>query len=294
MRRTVLLRRAVKLVRPDSHVLAANCSCHEPEPPVPRVYVSRSGCRGGSGITWCGEKPVMMSLRCLLTLTRLSRRNLAVGCATLGCALAGCTDPTAVGPKPDFLAMVSGALGPTPSLLDRLSPDSCPKLTPATTPTAGQPVPEIGATIGVPRSSGVSVASFGPIPGAAYRVSNLGFIVIGFDDYFAVRERLLFLGGPVGIRSGSPSDSFLTSGPPYDRWCNTTLSGRPATIRLALLTPFDSAGRPQPSTYLNDMAVVATSPTGRKVNIRIFSDGPVGTAGPAFQQLLTMVATWTW
>ncbi len=236
----------------------------------------------------------MMSQRRLQTFTRVLRRKLAVGCATLGCAAAGCTDPTSVGQKPDFLALVSGALGPSPSLSDRLTSDSCPKLTPAATPTAGQPLPEIGATIGVPQTFGVSVASFGPIPGAAYRISNLGFIVIAFDDYFAVRQNLLFFGGPVGVRSGSPSGSSLTSVASYDRWCNTTLSGRPATIRLTLIPMFDSSGRSLVSTPLSDMAVIATSPTGRKVNIRVFSEGPVGAAGPSFQQLLTMVATWTW
>jgi hypothetical protein len=217
----------------------------------------------------------------------LPRCRTIVGSAVVA-ALSGCTDPTAVGPAPDFLQLVAGALGPSPSLSQRLVPDSCPKFVASTTAGPGRIVPEIGATIGIPATGNVLEAGFGSIAGTVYLLPKLGSIVIGFDEYFAVRSFQLFPGGKVQ-RAGS---SFLTLA--YERWCVTTLGGQPATLRVSPLQGRDQNGRPLPLQFLNDMAVVATSPGGRRVNIRVLGDGPGAVADSSFQQLLTMVATWKW
>jgi hypothetical protein len=173
--------------------------------------------------------------------------------------LASCTDPTAVGPEPEFIALTdftSFFVADEP-----LSQDSCPNLSSDLETQPRRSVSGSSATIAFPDNPASGSASFGSEPGSLFRISDIGLIAISYDNRIAEEV--------VSARTGQ---RFSAYGPQYLwRSCTVTLGGRPARLFVIPLTIARGGGVGTISEeFLDGMFATTTTPEGRAVNIRLF------------------------
>jgi hypothetical protein len=199
--------------------------------------------------------------------------------------LAACTDPTAVGPEPEFIALTeitSVIVADEP-----LSQDSCPSLSSDLETQPRRSVSGSSATIAFPDNPASGSASFGSEPGSLFRISDIGLIAISYDNRIAEEV--------VTARTGQ---RFSAYGPQYLwRSCTVTLGGRPARLFVLPLSISRGSGSGTSGVeFLDDMIVTTTTPEGRAVNIRLFPLRANRFSGDRsrFLRLLSILGTLRW
>ena len=198
-----------------------------------------------------------------------------------------CTDPTAPGPEPDFLTLEPAVPVAQPDR--KLNPFFGPCPTPATRrgPSVRQPVPGSTATIAIPAGTRVSVVPIGGRRGAVFSVGSLGLIAFAYDELFATQLRNVF-------------DLFELRRLPipktYPGWCPVMVAGREAILLVEAGLFIDGDGVITP-VLGNDMAVLLTEPSGRRMNIRLLAarqEPLLGSQLSSVTELLDIVGSLQW
>lgn len=211
-------------------------------------------------------------------------------CVKLLCAvgaIAACTDPTAVGEKPEFLG-VSRAMNALPVFVSGPDTLHCPGI--LKQELAGMRrigINGSGATLAFPAAAAVQSAGFGREPGTTFSVPGVGLIAIVFDDGFPRYQS-------IDARSGRGEEFFPFE---YLNWCGVTVGGQPATLHFTRYLSTVPLEVSLPPFYAHDMALLITEPSGRRMNIRLLgrfrtSSGPL--ADSDVYRLLALVASLRW
>lgn len=211
-------------------------------------------------------------------------------CVTLICALgaiAACTDPTAVGEKPEFLG-VSRATNALPKILNEPDTLYCPNVLAQISGSMRRlGINGSTATLAFPAAVAVQSAGFGRAPGTTFSVPGVGLIAITFDDGFPRYQS-------IDARAGRGEEFFPFE---YLSWCSVTIGGQPATLHFMRFLSSVPLEVSVPPFYAHDMALLITEPSGRRMNIRLLgrlrtSSGPLDDSD--LQRLLAIVASLRW
>ncbi len=192
---------------------------------------------------------------------QLTRRKFGVLAATLAC-VTSCTDPTGIGPAPEYLGLtwVEFAVVP-PEEKWRLPLDSCPSVTTDSSTAPRRAIVGIGATIALPANTQELARPFGKTAGVVYRIPSAGIIAIAYDDSIPIVVR--------SVRTGD-RNSFLGV-QLFDRWCPASIGTSKATLYVVPYPRYiDTVAV---LAFARPMAITSTSPAGRRVNIRLSADG---------------------
>ncbi len=201
--------------------------------------------------------------------------------------MTACTDPTAPGPEPDFLTLEPAVPVAQPGR--QLNPFIFPCPPPATRrgPSVRQPVPGSTATIAIPAGTSVSVAPIGGRRGAVFSVGSLGLIAFAYDELFATQLRNAF--DMFGLRRLPVPKTYYLS-------CPVMVAGREAILLLDPGFSSDADGRLTPF-FGDDMAVLLTEPSGRRMNIRLLAarqPSLLGSQLSSVTELLDIVGSLQW
>jgi hypothetical protein len=198
--------------------------------------------------------------------------------------MTACTDPTAPGPQPDVLTLEPSVPVAQPG--QKLNPFIFPCPTPATRrgPSVRQAVPGSTATIAIPAGTSVSVAPIGGRRGAVFSIGSMGLIAFSYDDLFATYLRNVF-----DLRR-------LPLPKLYSAWCPVTVAGREA---IAFVDPgfLNDADDKLTVFFGDDMAVLLTEPSGRRMNIRLIGarqPSLLGQTPSSVVELLDIVGSLQW
>jgi hypothetical protein len=191
---------------------------------------------------------------------QLTRCKLGVLAATLACATS-CTDPTGIGPAPEYLGLTLLALAVVPpEERYRLPLDSCPSVTANSSAAPRRGIAGISATIALPANTQELARPFGKTAGVVYRIPSAGIVAIAYDDSIPTLVR--------SVRIGD-RDSFLGV-QPFDRWCPASIGTSKATLYVVPYARYiDTVAV---LAFARPMAITSTSPAGRRVNIRLSAD----------------------
>ena len=201
--------------------------------------------------------------------------------------MTACTDPTAPGPEPEVLTLESAVPVAQPG--QQLNPFIFPCPTPATRrgPSVRQPVPGSTATIAIPAGTRVSVVPISGRRGAVFNVGSLGLIAFAYDELFATQLRNVF-------------DLFdlrrLPIPKTYPDWCPVMVAGREAILFVEADFSIEADGGVT-LFFGNDMAVLLTEPSGRRMNIRILAapqPSLPGSPPSSVTELLDIVGSLQW
>jgi hypothetical protein len=203
----------------------------------------------------------MVSGVCSWVVSRSSRRCVCavIVASGLACGVWACSSPTQFETTPEFLQLEPAFFTVNlPTSENRIPDDSCPRALPKVAAGTRRTLSEIGATIELPLDTREIANAFGKQPGAAFLSPTLGLIAFGYDSYLPTVLRR------VGVGTGSfglPGQLFL------GRWCALTINGVNAAL---FVDPFlETRGSELYTDYGGEFAIITTSPSGRRVNIRI-------------------------
>jgi hypothetical protein len=201
-------------------------------------------------------------MRSLLYDWMTSRSRSRVLCVTVVTAAAlglwACSAPTEFATIPEFLRLQPASFTVSaPTSGNRVPDDSCPRVLPPVATGTRRTLSEIGASIELPTDTRAIAHAFGTQPGAAFLSPSLGLIAFGYDSDLPT----LLTSIRLGDRSSSVGAQFFT------RWCPITINGVRATLFVDPYVAIQGATRSL--AYGGEIAITTTSPSGRRVNIRI-------------------------
>ena len=177
--------------------------------------------------------------------------------AMLASAVAACTDPTAIGPAPEFvrLSKISSLDGyDGPDDLHHLPPDSCPVVPAAPTAWTRRALGDEATTVALPPGMLGTSARFSGRPGSVFDDAATGLVAFGYDD----DQPLLY-----GTTGAGGTNRYLKI--PFQYSCSISVDGRPATLIFGA-QPYFSI--PALKLFGSEPLLIirAVSPTGRHVN----------------------------
>jgi hypothetical protein len=208
--------------------------------------------------------------------------------------LSGCTDPTAIGPAPQFVSLQDFGMEARASQPEnRIAQEFCPSVpAPASTaervPVAGG----VGLSIGLPNDAVIRRAPFADESGEVLSVEGRGMIVVSYGNRFPIvrSDRSAFNG--LTAFEFSVYDAILPA--TSLEWCVISLGGRPARLHLQRLPgQFDGRG----AQYLDRAVITSEGPRGELLNVSLLGSssriGPVFANLPAYE-LLRIAASLQW
>jgi hypothetical protein len=169
-----------------------------------------------------------------------------------------CTDPTAIGPVPEFIRLtrissLDGIDGPGDT--SPVSPDSCPVIPPVPASWSRRPLGDEPATVALPPSMLGASARFGGSPGIVFNDPAVGAVAIGYGDEQPV------LAGSASAVSRLP---FLT----FNRSCTARVNDRAVSILFSFTIAETSPGVRR--VLIDPLMIVRiSSPAGRRLNALI-------------------------
>lgn len=219
--------------------------------------------------------------------TRVTVRAL-LRCAAAA-AMMACTDPTAVGPEPQYL-------GPGPerfvirdtTFMRALPQDSCPPFVANDAAGVRRSIPGSAATMAFPADARVTAVSFDAARGGVFDVRGAGLIAVTYASDFPLFASNRTLGS---------RDTALVT---YVSWCRIAVGGRPAVLHVEqfVVPAGDGRGEGRAVQYFTqDNAVSVHDPAGRRVSIRIVGAERrflVTRTSPRLAALLAIVASLEW
>ena len=188
---------------------------------------------------------------------RKPRAAAALLLVSLG-GLFACSTPAEFETAPEFLGLQPAFYSVSaPTSGTRLPDDSCPRALPTIQAGTRRTLTEIGATINLPSDTREIAHAFGSRPGAAFLSQSLGLIAFGYDSDLPT----LLSRTERGLRGSQWGPVFFT------RWCPITIGGVRATLFIdPYIVRRDST---RSIAFLPDIVITTTSPSGRRVNMRI-------------------------
>ena len=203
---------------------------------------------------------------------------------------AACTDPTAIGPVPEFVRLTrissfDGIDGPEDST--PLPADSCPTIPGAPSGWQRRALGDEPATIALPVQMRGATAAFSGSPGIVFNDPDVGFIAIAYGD-----EQ------PVLARSASSSTRVSISS--FSRTCSLTVNGRALALRFSFTIRDVKPGVRR--VVLDPLMIIRlSSPSGRRINSLValhdgvtLSFGDDGTATRSVIALATSLTSLQW
>jgi hypothetical protein len=202
--------------------------------------------------------------------------------------LAACTDPTAVGPEPDFITLTdirSMALGSL-SGADLLPADRCPSIAAYSSTQTRRRLAGTSATVIVPNELAFQSVGFGGEPGVLLSIADAGLIAIAYDDRVATRSSRY---EPYG-RFEETTTAF------YPQWCAVVIGGRQAQLHVIPSNIARSTPSAVGDSFFNDMVITTSNPDGRAVNIRLLPRDRQSLVGSSsgFDRLLRIIGSLQW
>ena len=203
---------------------------------------------------------------------------------------AACTDPTAIGARPEFIRLgrISSLDGyDGPGQITPLAADSCPKLPAAPASWTRKALGDEPATVALPATMLGKSAGFGSSPGIVFSDPDGGIVAMAYAD-----EQ------PLLSNSSYPSGRIPVYG--FNRSCAITVGGRAATMILSYSVQATAGGV---RTIVYDPVAIlrATSPANRRINSIIVLntntiDGSLGVAAytAALLSLASVVTSLQW
>jgi hypothetical protein len=208
--------------------------------------------------------------------------------------LIGCTDPTAIGPEPQFVSLQDFSIEARASQPEnRIAQEFCPSVpAPASTAERVQVAGGVGLSIGLPNDAVIRRAPFADERGEVLSVEGRGMIVVSYGNRFPIVRPNRFGNG------GSTEFEFFV----YDavlpatslEWCVISLGGRPARLHLQRLPgEFDGRG----AQYRDRAVITSEGPRGDLLNVSLLGSssriGPVFANLPAYE-LLRIASSLQW
>lgn len=175
-------------------------------------------------------------------------------------AMIGCTDPTAVGPPPNYLGVENergAVLGTTPE--SRRPSESCPRLRIAPNATQRVPVPGLSLSVAFTADVRVEGSRFAPGLGGVLLVPGTGGIAVTPAPNFPYFYQPAVTGARSVYRVTLPE------------WCFVTIRGTSAPLNfLSIVT--DQTGRGALTELIgNDVVISLRDPNGRLIRFRVFA-----------------------
>ena len=175
----------------------------------------------------------------------------------LALTVAACTDPTAIGPSPEFvrLSKISSLDGyDGPRLLHALPSDSCPIVAAVPADWTRHPLGDEAATVALPPGMLGSSARFQGSPGVVFNDAEIGLVAFGYDD-----DQPLLL----GTTGAGGTNRYAKV--PFGYSCSISVDGRPATLIFGA-DPYFSIPALRMFGSEPLLIIRAVSPSGRRVN----------------------------
>lgn len=218
------------------------------------------------------------------------RRALRVLSVAALSSVAACTDPTAIGPQPEFIQIgrissFDGINGP--GQITPLASDSCPTIPSAPSSWTRRALGDEPATVALPTTMLGKSAGFGRSQGIVFNDPDGGIVAFAYGDEQPLLATSFYPRGRIPVYG-------------FNRSCGISVSGRPAAIVLSYSVLAATGG--QRSIAYDPVAIIrVTSPSGRRINAiialntnTIDASRGVAVYTAAFLSLATVVTSLQW
>ncbi len=175
-------------------------------------------------------------------------------CAALP-TVGACTDPTAIGPQPEFIRLgrISSFDGyDGPGQITPLARDSCPTIPSAPSNWTRKALGDEPATVALPPAMLGRSAGFGSSQGIVFNDPDGGIVALAYGDEQPLLANSFYPRGRIPVYG-------------FNRSCSISVGGRPATIILSY-SVLEGTGGGRSIVYDPVAIIRATSPTSRRIN----------------------------
>lgn len=178
-------------------------------------------------------------------------------------ALSACTDPTAVGPRPEYLGVGNEQnLSLATAAASLLPADSCPMMRRATGATRRVRIPGTALSVAFNADVRVEERTFGTGLGGVIFVPGVGGIASTPSPNFP----FFFFPTLTGDRQPYGLD--------LPAWCSMTIGGLPATVNFTSFVTERTRGGFLTQLIGNDVVIGLANSNGQTIRIRVFAAPP--------------------